>query len=119
MSFQWQTPPDEAFGDLTEAYVAAIHQAIFTLAQRYAPEIEAWMKANAPWTDRTGNARQTLWSDVFDLTNSAVVIVMSHGVDYDMFLELAHGGRYAILGPALDHFIPRIWRDVRRLVSVR
>lgn len=115
MPFTWQRRPTVAFPALTEAYADAIHDAIAQLAERYAAEIEAWMKDNAPWSDRTGNARQTLFAEAIDFTDT-VVILMSHGVEYGTFLELAHGGNYAIITPALDYFIPRIWRDVQALL---
>ena len=113
----WQTTPEQAFTELADEYASAIHRGVFLLATRYAPEIEAWMKANASWTDRTGNARQTLYAEVTDIVNSAVILFFGHGVEYGVFLELAHGGTYAIVTPALDHFIPRIWADVKAMLS--
>lgn len=116
MSFSWVVTPTAAWIPGTQAYIARIHMAVFRLAQSYTPRIEAWMKTNAPWQDISGNARQTLYSDVFDLVNSAVVIVMAHGVEYGVFLEWSNAGRYSILSPALDHFAPLIWQDVQRLL---
>jgi hypothetical protein len=115
MPFTWQRRPTEAFPALTEAYAQAIHRGVVQLAQRYAVEIEAWMKANAVWQDRTGNARATLFAEAIDFVD-VVVILMSHGVEYSTFLELSHGGRFSVLTPALDHYIPRIWRDVQALL---
>lgn len=86
------------------------------IANRYAPEIEAWMKGNAKWIDQTGNARQSLFGDVTDIANQAVILIMGHGVEYGTFLELAHGGRYSVLFPALDMFIPKIWKDVQAML---
>lgn len=116
MPLTWQRPPEIVFANLAQAYATAIHQGVKTLAERYSVEIEGWMKENAPWIDRTGNARQTLYSEVTDIANEAVIIILSHGVEYGVFLELAHAGSYAVITPALDHFIPRIWRDVRALL---
>lgn len=115
MPFTWQRRPTEAFPALTEAYAQAIHRGVVQLAERYAVEIEAWMKSEAVWTDRTSNARQTLFSEAIDFVD-VVVILMSHGVEYGTFLELSNGGRYAIITPALDYFMPRIWRDVQALL---
>lgn len=114
MGFQWQEPPGQVFEQGTAEYASALHRYVLAVAHRWVPEIENWMKKNAPWTDRTGNARQALFSDVMDITNSAVIILLGHGVEYGIFLELANAGRYAIVMPALDHFLPRIWADVRR-----
>ena len=83
---------------------------------RYQAEIETWMKTNARWIDRTGNARQSLYAEVTRLTDS-VLLAFDHGMDYGFYLELSHAGRYAIIAPALDEFAPRIWRDVKALLS--
>lgn len=115
MPFTWQRRPTEAFPALTEAYARAIHNGVVQLAERYAVEIEAWMKSNAVWEDRTGNARQTLFAEAIDFTD-VVVILMSHGVEYGTFLELANAGQYSVITPALDYYIPRIWRDVQALL---
>lgn len=117
MSFQWQVTPTRTFGELTDAYIAAIRNGVRQLALRRAPEIEAWMKANAPWTDRTANARQTLVAEVEDAALDMVEIVMAGGVDYQIFLELSNGGAYAIIAPAVDHWGPIVWADVQALLA--
>jgi hypothetical protein len=101
---------------MAAAYAQAIQAGAAALAARYAPEIEAWMKQNAIWTDRTGNARQTLSAEAAELSAGLIEITLSHGVEYGIWLELAHGGSYAIIGPAIDYFAPRIWADVQRMV---
>lgn len=118
MTVSWVVPPEEAFGELADAYIRAIQDAVWRLAQRRAPEIEIWMKANAPWTDRTGNARQGLAADAERLANLAVEIILSYNVDYGLFLELAHAGNYAIIAPALDQWAPVLWQDVLSILSI-
>ncbi len=113
----WQKPPEEALPELGEAYATAIHKGVLAIGNKYKPLVENWMKANAKWTDRTGNARQTLWSDVDDVTNQMVRIIFSHGMYYGIFLEVNNAGRFAIIDPALDHFAPLIWADVQRMLS--
>lgn len=115
MPFKWSVTPEQAFGDLMDAYGDDIHSAIKALADRWAPEIESWMKSNAKWQDRTGNARQTLYTEVEELSSIAIGIIMGHGVDYGKYLELSNGGVYAIIGPALDYFAPKVWADVQAL----
>ncbi len=112
----WQVPPSRAWADLADAYVTAIHKGVRAIAQRWAPEIANWMKDGAPWTDRTGNARQTLYTAVEEVVNQMVTIILSHGVYYGIFLELRNAGRFAIVNPALDHFAPLIWDDVVRML---
>ena len=116
MGIVWDVEPDEMLAKLTQEYTSAIHRGAFLICQRYAPEIESWMKANAPWTDRTGNARQTLNTEVEQVVNQMVSLAFSHGVDYGVYLELDYGGRFAIIGPAMDHFVSKIWNDVQELM---
>jgi hypothetical protein len=117
MGVVWDVEPEQALGELADEYIRAIHAAVRQIVQRYVPEVEAWMKANKPWTDWTSNARQTLFAEMEEVVNTAVELFMSHGVDYGIFLELSHGGAYAIVGPALDYFAPKIWADVQALLS--
>lgn len=113
MSFQWLTPPDAAWGALAEQYRQSIEQAIRAIADRRAPEIEAWLKQNAPWTDRTGQARQTLHTEVREVAHEMIEIILAHGVDYGIYLELRWAGRFAVINPALDIWTPLIWQDVQ------
>ena len=115
--FRWERPPEQAMNELTQAYVAAIHRGVYRIAQRYAPEIENWMKSNAPWTDRTANARQTLYTEVRQVVESMVELVLSHGVEYGVYLELNNAGKYAIIDPAIDHWAPILWSEIVRMLS--
>jgi len=112
--FEWEITPDEAMGELFEEYVKAIADAIHRLALSFAPRVEAWMKQYAPWADRTGNARQTLYSEV-ERTLTDIAIIMDHGVDYGVWLELANQGNYQIIGPALDYWAGQFWGAVKDL----
>jgi len=115
--FRWVYSPQQAFPELGEAYATAVHNGVVAIANRWAPEIQNWMKDNAPWTDRTGNARQTLYTEVRDVTRSMVELILSHGVEYGLWLEVRWAGRWGIVNPALDHFAPQIWGDVTRMLS--
>lgn len=116
VQFTWTTPPTSAFKRFFQAYTEEIRRTAMAIALRRAPEIENWMKENAVWEDRTGNARQTLYTEVNNLYGVAVEIVLSHGVDYGQYLEVVSGGVYAIVGPALDYWGRIVWNDVRNLM---
>jgi hypothetical protein len=114
---------DRTFDDwaksLTKTYYDAIERAVVEVVlQKYAPQIEAWMKATAPWTDRTGNARQGLKAiPENDMLTNVLSIVLIHGMDYGKQLELRRQGRYAIIQPALDTWSPRVFAEVRRVMG--
>lgn len=59
-----------------------------------------YMKTNAKWTDRTGNARQTLGAYGVHSKDSSE-IHLHGGMPYQVWLETRWGGRYAIIWPAV------------------
>lgn len=58
---------------------------------------EAYMKNNAPWTDRTSAARNGLFTLAFHLPFVRHEILFSHAVYYGIWLEVANDQRFAIL----------------------
>lgn len=75
--------------------------AIEKLLTQGAQELESYAKENRPWTDRTAMARKALKSTV-STTNKGFRITLSHGVDYGVFLEMAHEKKYAIVVPTVQ-----------------
>lgn len=69
-------------------------------AETAALSLQNYMKQNRPWTDRTGQARQRLTAHV-ETVPKGYQIVLSHGVDYGVWLELAHEKRFAIIHPTI------------------
>lgn len=114
--FSWDIDPERAFSEGMDAWHRALDNTIFQIAQFYAPQIEAWMKANAPWMDHTGNARQTLWA-VADRDGRTVIIEFGYGVFYGKHLEYKNGGRFAIIDPALDHWSPIIGNTTQQVLK--
>src|SRR5436190_3258376 len=107
MGFQWQVPPETVFPQMAQQYTQAIFQSGRRIAYDRAEDMENWAKENAPWTDRTGDARERLHATVEE-TGPIGTIVLAHGVDYGLWLEIANGGRYAIIAPAIDAWGPVI-----------
>lgn len=75
---------------------AAISKAMIFQAARD----ENYMRTHAKWTDRTTNARNGLFATVFHESPSSWLLVLSHGVEYGIWLEVSNGGQYAIVRPA-------------------
>lgn len=76
--------------------------AIKMYAQEGAKKFENYAKTHRRWTDRTGMARIRLTGWVETLPN-VTRIHISHGVDYGIWLELAHDRKYAILQETVDN----------------
>ena len=83
-----------------------------------APKVQEYMKRNAPWQDRTGDARAGLTAVyVGDRFVERSVIRLSHGVPYGIFLETRNAGRYAIIVPTLVDEGNRIMEDMGGLLE--
>lgn len=62
--------------------------------------MESYAKRNAPWTDRTNMARNSLNGGGF-LSQYDIVSYIAGGVDYQKWLEVISAGKWAILQPTV------------------
>lgn len=62
-----------------------------------------YARANAPWEDRTGDARAGLNVSV-DSDGDSIIMQLFHTVDYGLWLEVIQSGRFAIIMPTLQDF---------------
>jgi len=84
--------------------------------QSVAADMESDAKRDAPWTDRTGNARRTMEGFVLtDEDNNPLIGIAGH-MSYSPDLELRHGRRYAILVPTVERYIPNILNTLSKAV---
>lgn len=105
----WTTPPSE-LATAVERYGDRVLVAVAAVAQRVATEMQNQAKADAPWTDRTGNARTGIFgTSEADFAAKVVTIYLSHGatIDYGIWLELANSGRYGVIMRTMEsHYEP-------------
>lgn len=86
-------------------------------AHTVSKDLEGYAKSHRPWTDRTGHARQRLTGYVQE-TSTGFRIIIAHGVDYGIWLELAKEKKYAILEPTVRLKGPDIIRGMKELLRV-
>lgn len=101
---RWRTPPSELAQSLNQ-YGDKVLTAVAAVAQYVASQMQNEAKANAPWTDRTGNARSGLFgTSEVDFAQKVVTIYLSHSatLDYGIWLELVGEGRNAIVMPTMQ-----------------
>lgn len=91
------------------------NKAMIAGANFVAPEIESFMRSNAPWEDRTGNARSGLKAKVA-VSKDKVAIILYHSVPYGVYLEVRWGGKYGIIPDAMAAGGPRLVEVVGRLM---
>lgn len=78
-------------------------------------KLERDAKINAKWTDRTGNARNSIQGN-FKWENDNAVIILSGNVYYFVYLELAMEKRWSILKPTVDKNSSEIINGYRKLM---
>lgn len=93
-----------------------VRAAIGVYADTAAKKMETEAKKNKPWENRTSNAVDSILGD-FNWQGNRAVITLSGNVDYFVFLELAHGKKYAILSPTIQSHSTEILRGYQRLVK--
>ena len=93
--------------------------AIRAFAETGGLKMQSYAQQNAKWTDRSGAARQRFKSGV-ERRESGYWIRLSYGVDYGIWLELAHEKKYAILPETIravgqEEIMPAFERFIERL----
>lgn len=115
---RWVRPPSE-LATAIERYGDRVLVAVQAVAARIATIMQDDARATAGWTDRTGNARSGLFGTAErDAALKVVTLYLSHGpdVDYGVFLELAHGGRYAVIMRTIEAHLPELMADLRGML---
>lgn len=87
------------------------------------PELQRMLVNEAKWSkERTGEARKRL-SATFTNKNGLADITLAHGVDYGVYLELAHkkGGEefapFAVIGPVVRREAPKIMAEYSEMIG--
>lgn len=140
MGFRWVTPPRHLAREI-DRYGQRVLVAVHAIAAYVGQQMQDQARANAPWQDRTGNARSGLFFavDGFGLNpvvgrvsgsapgqntdmvsvsgdKDRLVIALGHTVYYGKFLELSNGGRYAIVMSTIEANIGRLEHMLRNLL---
>lgn len=113
MSLQWQGV-DDMMRRLQE-YNNRVIWAVKQVAQYWAAVLESYAKEKAPWTDRTGNARQSLHAYVEELSQDTVRLYLSHGVEYGLWLEVKHASRWGIVWATIQRHLPAIQQMLQEI----
>lgn len=77
--------------------------------------LEGWAKSEHIYTDRTGNNTNSIKGEVAEASAEIVRGVLSAGMEYSVFLELARDGRWAFLWPTIE----RHKDDILALIAAR
>ena len=112
--FNWISPPTTTFARGMNTWSIAKRGQIYALLNVHQPEMLEWVRRNAPWQDRTGNAR-ALFQVNISRTVLTTQVTFEHGVFYGLYLETHNAGRFAIINRAVHHWFPILMNEIRRL----
>lgn len=90
--------------------------AMLLYAQTGALKLQNHARKYAPWTDRTGHARQRLTCEM-QVVDAGYLEILSHGVDYGIWLELMQDGRFSIIDPTIVEKGAEVLEGFNRLVE--
>lgn len=97
-----------------------VREAIGVRFRYHTPRAETWMKHNAPWNDRTTNARNGLFTNFSHAIRGALfTMVLAHSVDYGIYLELGTENMKArpVILPAVNLFSGKIQKSLVKLID--
>lgn len=90
--------------------------AMMMYAENGALKLQNYAKEHRPWTDRTGHARQRL-TGKSSRVDKGYQLELSHGVEYGIWLEMAHEKRFAIINPTIEKVGPSVVKGFERLLE--
>lgn len=117
---KWEVTPNQAFADLFKAYTNTLFVSGARIGVSRASEIEAWMKQNAPWQDITGIARESLYAVAEQDAVRVAQITVAYGYQapHGLWLEIAYGGKWAIITKTIDRWGPVVWKDIQNMMNL-
>lgn len=98
------------------AFGPAVLKAIDALMTTQAPRVQSYARSTAPWTDRTGNARNGLFARSGG-SSGHKFIELYHTVPYGIYLETRWGGRYQVIVPTVTAEGARIMGMAKGLIA--
>jgi len=141
LGFKWVRTPTQ-LGRRIVNYGDKVLVAVQAVAAYVGEQMQNQARANAPWQDRTGNARSGLFYavDGFGLnpivgqlgnitiedTGATVsvsgdrdhlVIALGHTMYYGRYLELSNGGRYAVVMSTVEANLGSLERMLHNLLK--
>lgn len=118
MRVVWQSGKDiKSLIKRTGDFENWLYSEVFKICESMADTGQAMMRIEAPWTDRTGNARAGLVGVARREGKSRFVIYLVHTVEYGIYLELGRSGRYAIVYPVLVRLAPQVMAEIRAFLK--
>lgn len=118
-SFEWDTSRFKSATHMEDK----LQRALYGVVKFWDGPVEEYMKHNAPWTDRTTNARNGLSATAQKsgrtVAGSTFAIVLSHSVDYGIYLEAGTKNMKArpIILPTIERYAPKVVKTLTKILD--
>lgn len=93
-----------------------LQKAVLLYGETCGLKLEAEAKEEAPWTDRTGNARNSIRGGADPYADGAK-IYLSGNMEYSKWLEIANDGDYAILEDTVSSNAEGILKGLNKILE--
>jgi hypothetical protein len=110
---RWLTNPFDGNGKGAR-FTMHLAAGLWAYTKGFAARVEQYAKENAPWDDRTGDARMGLTA-IGEQRLVYYSITLFHTVEYGLWLEVRWDGKYAIIVPTLEVMGPRLMEELAML----
>lgn len=107
---------DRALVNQLQTMDARADRALTAIIAYHASRASAYAKKNAPWTDRTSNARNGLFARA-ERDRPKYRIIVAHAVPYGIWLEVKFSGRDGIIRPTINNEGPEVMKTVSELYA--
>jgi hypothetical protein len=107
---------DDTLNKNLDAFPDRVKRGLEACLGYWAPQVQSAARSGAPWTDRTGNARQGLFAKAYT-DGEKMGIVLYHSVPYGIWLEVRWSGRYAIIIPTIQKMGPQVMATIGSYVA--
>lgn len=95
----------------------AVDAAVDIVFDGYQAVFENHMRSGASWTDRTGNARASLFATHEKTPMVSHELIIYGAMPYSIWLEVRWSGKYAIIGPTMLELAPKMAGDLAAAVN--
>ncbi len=113
---EWSKSPQDLGQRVIQYGQDLVFEALVAFVKERTSEIAAQMQREAVWTDRTGQARRELRTEV-EAAGSTVTLYLISGAPHGQYLELRWGGRYAIVSPTIPRAGVRLFDELKAKVA--
>jgi hypothetical protein len=91
--------------------ILRLTRGLASYTEGFAQRVQAYARENAPWQDRTGDARSGLTAKGQQRLHQ-YSITLFHTVEYGLWLEVRWSGKYAIIRPTLEVMGPQFMAEL-------